>query len=145
LKDPELLILDEPANGLDPSAVAEMRELLRAMGSGGRTVLLSSHQLSEVEQSCDRVGVINAGRLVAERTVADVRTRLGSGGLVIVAAADGRGLACLRAHTAVQALEHCEGQQHVTTDPAHAADLNRSLVKADVVVRELRAVLHPLQ
>src|SRR5205807_8012815 len=73
LKEPELLILDEPTNGLDPQGMAEMRALMRALGNGGRTVLFSSHLLGEVEQVCDRVGVIRQGRLIAEGTVADLR------------------------------------------------------------------------
>jgi ABC-type multidrug transport system ATPase subunit len=68
LKDPELLILDEPTNGLDPKGMADMRGLVRELGSGERTVLLSSHLLGEVEQICDRVGVIHKGILVAEGT-----------------------------------------------------------------------------
>ena len=70
LKDPGLLILDEPTNGLDPAGMAEMRVLIRRLADEGRTVLLSSHLLGEIEQICDRVGVISQGRLVAERTVA---------------------------------------------------------------------------
>src|SRR5213076_1893758 len=56
LKDPELLILDEPANGLDPAGIKDMRALLRDLGERGHTVLLSSHLLAEVQQLCDRVG-----------------------------------------------------------------------------------------
>ncbi|HEX5617550.1 MAG TPA: ATP-binding cassette domain-containing protein, partial [Solirubrobacteraceae bacterium] len=69
LKDPELLLLDEPTNGLDPAGMAEMRDFIRSLGAGGRTVLLSSHLMGEVELVCDRVGVIRAGSLVAEGTV----------------------------------------------------------------------------
>src|ERR1700740_3757326 len=58
LKDPELLILDEPTNGLDPQGMAEMRKLIKDIGQGDRTVLLSSHLLGGGEQSCDRVGVL---------------------------------------------------------------------------------------
>ena len=75
LKDPELLILDEPTNGLDPEGVADMRDLIRSLGRGERTVLLSSHLLTEVEQVSDRVGVIREGRLVAEGTVEELRGR----------------------------------------------------------------------
>src|SRR5258708_36360122 len=64
LKDPQLLILDEPSNGLDPQGIVEMRDLVRNLGKGERTVLLSSHQLAEVEQICDRVGVILTGKMV---------------------------------------------------------------------------------
>jgi ABC-type multidrug transport system ATPase subunit len=73
LKDPELLILDEPTNGLDPAGMADMRALIRRLGSGDRTVLLSSHLLGEVEQICDRVGVIRNGKLVAQGTVGELR------------------------------------------------------------------------
>src|ERR671919_395563 len=72
LKDPELLILDEPTNGMDPAGMAEMRPFIRSLGQGKRTVLLSSHLMSEVEQVCDRVGVISQGRLVGEGTVAEL-------------------------------------------------------------------------
>ena len=72
LKDPELLILDEPANGLDPAGIREVRELIRRLGADGRTVFLSSHLLTEVEQVCDEVAIIARGRTVAQGSVADV-------------------------------------------------------------------------
>ena len=75
LKDPEVLILDEPTNGLDPEGIAEMRNLVRSLGQGRRTVLLSSHLMSEVEQICDRVGVIRQGQLVAEGPIEELRGR----------------------------------------------------------------------
>jgi ABC-2 type transport system ATP-binding protein len=65
LRDPELLILDEPANGLDPGGIREIRELLRLLGAEGRTVLVSSHILSEVEHTCDAVAILRKGRCVA--------------------------------------------------------------------------------
>src|SRR2546423_4124882 len=77
LKDPELLILDEPTNGLDPQGTTEMRALMRGIAREGRTVLLSSHLLNEVEQTCDRVGVIVKGHLVAEGTIDELRGRGG--------------------------------------------------------------------
>src|SRR2546421_6610892 len=73
LKEPELLILDEPTNGLDPQGVVEMRSLIRRLGTGPRIVLLSSHLLSEMAQGCDRVGIIRQGRLVSEGTVDELR------------------------------------------------------------------------
>ncbi len=74
LKDPQLLILDEPTNGLDPAGMADMRTLIRRLGAAGSTVLISSHLLGEVEQICDRVGIIARGALVAENTVAELRS-----------------------------------------------------------------------
>jgi ABC-2 type transport system ATP-binding protein len=72
LKDPELLVLDEPANGLDPAGMREVRQLVRQLGAEGRTVFLSSHLLSEVEQVCDEVAIVASGRTVAHGSVADV-------------------------------------------------------------------------
>ncbi|MBO0871633.1 MAG: ABC transporter ATP-binding protein [Micromonosporaceae bacterium] len=73
LGSPELVILDEPTNGLDPAGMADMRRLLLGLARAGQTVLLSSHLLAEVQEICDRVGVINGGRLLRESTVADLR------------------------------------------------------------------------
>ncbi|UGT71356.1 ABC transporter ATP-binding protein [Nocardia gipuzkoensis] len=73
LGSPDLLILDEPTNGLDPGGMAEMRELITALAAEGHTVLLSSHLLGEVQEICDRVGVISQGRLLTQATVAQLR------------------------------------------------------------------------
>jgi ABC-2 type transport system ATP-binding protein len=72
LKDPQLLILDEPANGLDPAGIKEMRDLLRSLGAEGRTVFVSSHILSEIEQMCDRVAILARGKLVTAGPVREV-------------------------------------------------------------------------
>ncbi|MFJ1458615.1 ABC transporter ATP-binding protein [Nocardia sp. N2S4-5] len=73
LGHPDLLILDEPTNGLDPAGMAEMRELITGLAADGHTVVLSSHLLSEVQEICDRVGVISRGRLLTEATVSELR------------------------------------------------------------------------
>jgi ABC-2 type transport system ATP-binding protein len=65
LKDPELVVLDEPANGLDPPGILEVRTLLRELGAQGRTVFISSHILSEVEHTCDRIAIIARGKCIA--------------------------------------------------------------------------------
>ena len=73
LTDPDLLILDEPANGLDPHGISEVRELTRRLvDEHGKTVFLSSHQLGEIEKVCDRVAIINRGRLLREGTLTDL-------------------------------------------------------------------------
>ncbi len=77
LKDPDLLILDEPANGLDPAGIAEMRVLIRSIANQGKAVLVSSHQLAEIEQVCDQVTIIHNGRLVASGPLDQVRTHAG--------------------------------------------------------------------
>jgi len=77
LGDPELLILDEPANGLDPEGVRWLRDFLRAFASQGRTVLISSHVLAEVAQTVDQVLIINHGRLVIESSLQDLTSSVG--------------------------------------------------------------------
>jgi ABC-2 type transport system ATP-binding protein len=72
LNDPQLLLLDEPANGLDPAGIVEMRDLLRRLAAAGKTVFISSHVLAEVQQICDRVAIVNLGELVRLAPVADL-------------------------------------------------------------------------
>ena len=70
LGDPEVLVLDEPANGLDPEGVHRLRGLIRGLADEGRTVLVSSHVLAEVAQTADQLVIIDRGRLVAQSTLA---------------------------------------------------------------------------
>ena len=77
LRGPELLVLDEPTNGLDPRGIGEIRELLTALNEAGTTVVLSSHLLTEVEALCHRVGVMDAGRLVLDEDLAALRAPTG--------------------------------------------------------------------
>jgi ABC-type multidrug transport system ATPase subunit len=72
LNDHDLLILDEPANGLDPAGIVEMRDLLQRQAREGKTVFLSSHLLSEVQQVCSRVIFLNAGKLIADKTIEEL-------------------------------------------------------------------------
>jgi ABC-2 type transport system ATP-binding protein len=83
LKDPELLVLDEPANGLDPAGIRDVRRLLRRLGDEGRTVFVSSHLLGEVQQMCDRVAVLSRGRCVAAGPVEEVLASAGMRGVVV--------------------------------------------------------------
>jgi ABC-2 type transport system ATP-binding protein len=91
LGEPDLLVLDEPANGLDPEGVRWLRDFLRAFASGGRTVLVSSHVLAEVAQTVDQVLIISHGRLVIESSLEDLTARVG--GAVRVRSADASQLA----------------------------------------------------
>jgi ABC-2 type transport system ATP-binding protein len=72
LHDPDLLILDEPANGLDPAGIVEMRDLLRQLAAQGKTVFISSHVLTEVRQICDRVAILSKGQLVKVSNIEDL-------------------------------------------------------------------------
>ncbi|PYF97783.1 ABC-2 type transport system ATP-binding protein [Georgenia satyanarayanai] len=88
LKSPDLLIFDEPTNGLDPGGIREIRETMRRLGDEGRTVLVSSHILAEVEQVADTVSIIGRGRLLAEGRVVDVIGSRSEAGAVKVGVAD---------------------------------------------------------
>lgn len=77
IHDPKVLILDEPASGLDPRARIEIRELLRELKRMGKTIMISSHILSELEEICDHVGIIEHGRLIFSGTMEEIRPRLG--------------------------------------------------------------------
>jgi ABC-2 type transport system ATP-binding protein len=83
LKQPQVLVLDEPSNGLDPAGMREVRELLRSLGDGGVTVLLSSHLLGEVQQICDHVTIVNRGRLVTSGRVTEVLAARASGAVSV--------------------------------------------------------------
>ncbi len=134
LKDPELLILDEPTNGLDPAGMAEMRTLVRRLAGEGRTVLLSSHLMNEVEQVCERVGVMNRGRLVAEGTVAELQ---GQTTLHVRAKPADVASRLAATFTGVREVRVRDGALEVAAEPALAGGLNTALVKAGVEVSEI--------
>lgn len=136
LKDPELLILDEPTNGLDPKGMSDMRRLVRDLGRGERTVLLSSHLLGEVEQICDRVGVIQNGALVAEGTVSELR---GGKGLLVGAEPIEEALEIVKRLKEVEDARISGGKLHLSADPKEAAAINAKLVSTGIKVSELRS------
>ena len=142
LKKPELLILDEPTNGLDPQGMAEMRMLIRRLGQGEHTVLVSSHLLGEVEQICDRVGVISHGRLVRESTVSDLR---GSTALLVRARPNDVARQMLTEMFGPEAVGQVDGALRVSTDLEHSAELNTRLATAGVAVSELRPIQKSLE
>jgi ABC-type multidrug transport system ATPase subunit len=136
LKDPDVLILDEPTTGLDPKGMAEMRTFIRELGSGERTVLLSSHLMPEVEQVCDRVGVIHRGVLVKEGTVDELR---GNRSLRVRADPVELATRVLAGLPEVAGVTSDGGALTVTADPAAAAEITRALVEAGIAVSELRS------
>jgi len=139
LKDPPLLMLDEPTNGLDPAGMADMRALIRRLGDEGRTVLLSSHLMNEVEQVCDRVGVIRRGKIVAEGTVNDLR---GHEALLVRVDQPLPARELLKREPAIAGIEVNGTALRITMRPhgtADAAAWNRLLVGAGIAVRELRS------
>ena len=141
LKDPELLILDEPTNGLDPKGMADMRTLIKRLGQGERTVLLSSHMLGEVEQICDRVGVIRGGGLVAEGTVSELR---GREEVIVRAEPVDKARSIVEKLPGVEEVRVSDGALHVAAD-TEAAEVNAKLVEAGVRVSELQVAGQSLE
>lgn len=131
LHDPELLILDEPANGLDPAGIVEMRDLLRALAAQGKTIFISSHVLTEVRQICDRVAILSKGKLV---TVADIDSLVGSHGAFRVTFEPGRAeeamAAAKRQSWGATARLDSDGALVVTAPGGFGRELNLFLVNA---------------
>jgi len=143
LKDPELLILDEPTNGLDPAGMAEMRHLIRNLGQGKRTVLLSSHLMGELEQICDRIGVVKDGRLVTEGRMEDMRRGTV---LRLKASPADRTRELLLTLGGIGNIEISDdGTIVIDTDPARSAAINAFLVTNGIEVSELCAVRPSLE
>jgi ABC-type multidrug transport system ATPase subunit len=143
LKNPELLVLDEPANGLDPKGMADMRAIIRKVRGEGKTVLLSSHLLGEVEQICDRIGVILRGKLVAERTMEELRGR--EGRLLVRAEPLKEAERVVKNLPRIEETRVVDEMLQLTVDPTRAAEINAGLVNAGVRVSELRLVERSLE
>jgi ABC-2 type transport system ATP-binding protein len=136
LKDPTVLVLDEPANGLDPAGIVEVRELLRRLGREGRTVFVSSHILSEVQQTADWVAILARGRCVAAGPVAEVLTTERAIG-VLVKIAD---LEAGRGALAAAGIEaEIDGDVlRVSVPPADASTVTRVLADRGLYLTDLR-------
>ena len=129
---PELLVLDEPTNGLDPPQIHAMREVLRAYASGGRTVVVSSHLLAEVEQTCSHVVVMHHGKIVAEGTVDDIIA--GRGAATFTVDEPDRAAAVLTALSGVQSVQVADGAVHAELNGTPRGSAVRALVTAGVDV-----------
>ncbi len=119
LRAPRLLVLDEPATGLDPAGMRDMRLLIRRLADDGITVLLSSHQLPEVQELCDRVAIVDRGRVVYEGALADLR-RQGGAGYRLRSTDDTRALELIREHAGV---EHAGVDEHGLRFQAQESDV----------------------
>jgi ABC-2 type transport system ATP-binding protein len=138
LKDPELLVLDEPANGLDPAGIREVRELVRRLAAEGRTVFLSSHLLGEVEQVCDEVAIVAGGRTVAQGSVDSVLVSIRPAAMWVKVADLPSGAASLR--RAGLPAEADGDRIRVDVDAERAEHVTRALVADGQYPSELRPV-----
>jgi ABC-2 type transport system ATP-binding protein len=144
LRQPRLLILDEPATGLDPAGMRDMRLLIRRLADDGITVLLSSHQLPEVQELCDRVAIVDRGKVVYEGALADLR-RQGGAGYRLRTTDDTRALEV--AHTQ-PGVEHAAAGEHGIAFQAQESDvgaLSLALARAGVGILALSPELATLE
>jgi ABC-2 type transport system ATP-binding protein len=135
---PDLLILDEPTNGLDPPQIRDMRDVLRGYAAGGRTVLVSSHLLTEVEQTCTHVVVMHQGRLVASGEVKEI---VGSGGETSFRVDDAdRAVGVLRALPGLaepSEVEGADGQVYAKLNGVPRSAAVDALVRAGIAVDQV--------
>jgi ABC-2 type transport system ATP-binding protein len=145
LPDPELLILDEPTNGLDPAGIVEVRDLLKRLGSEGRTVIVSSHLLSELEAICDHLVVIRFGDLLFNGPLSVLLD--GVGEFVVARPDEANQLERLQAALIATGLEVevYEDRLHVATKPGQSADIFRVAATANFALSELTPMKRDLE
>ena len=132
LADPELLILDEPTNGLDPAGIQEFRHMIRGFVEEGRTVLLSSHLLDEVEKICDQVAIVDRGRVVVQGSIAELAAD-GKQTILVETSDNEEASRILGEHRAIESVTPENGHFRITLHPdtqaeAAAGDISRRLV-----------------
>jgi ABC-2 type transport system ATP-binding protein len=139
LADPELLILDEPTNGLDPAGIHEFRLMIRGFVAEGRTVLLSSHLLGEVERICDNAAIVDRGRVVTQGSIAGLAAG-GEQAIVVATSNDEEALAIISMHRAVAGIDVVAEGIRITLlgdvdANAAADDISRRLVEGGLAIR----------
>jgi ABC-2 type transport system ATP-binding protein len=144
LRRPRLLILDEPATGLDPAGMRDMRLLIRRLADEGITVLLSSHQLPEVQDLCDRVAIVDSGRVVYEGALADLR-REGGAGYRLRTSDEARALEIARSQPAIEHVGTNEHGVSFQADEPAVAELSLALGRAGVAILALTPELATLE
>ncbi|MFZ0090849.1 MAG: ABC transporter ATP-binding protein [Solirubrobacteraceae bacterium] len=136
LRDPKLLLLDEPATGLDPAGMRDMRLLIRRLADQGMTVLLSSHLLAEVEELCNRVAIVRSGAIVYEGEIAALKR--GAGTVYSLETTDDeRALAVCRAQAGIGEPRVEHGHIVFSADPAAASLLSQALIEAGALIRAM--------
>jgi ABC-2 type transport system ATP-binding protein len=137
LRDPRLLLLDEPTTGLDPAGMRDMRALIHRLASDGITVLLSSHLMSEVEELCDRVAIVSRGQVIHEGSLEEL-IATSAGGYALRTTDDARAAAIVREADGLRAEEAtADGLGFHADDEAAVADLSLALARAGVGILAL--------
>jgi ABC-2 type transport system ATP-binding protein len=136
LRDPKLLLLDEPATGLDPAGMRDMRLLIRRLADQGMTVLLSSHLLAEVEELCNRVAIVRLGKIVYEGAIADLKR--GAGATYRLSTTnDERAMAVCTAQPGIEDVRVVHGRISFAADEPAVADLSQALIEAGALIHSL--------
>ena len=141
LGDPQVLLLDEPANGLDPQGILWVRQFLRRLADEGRTVLVSSHLINEVARLADDVIVIRRGRIVTEATVAELTMASGGSAVAVTSRDDHRLAEALTAHGG----EVVAGDTGLTVRNLDPDQVGDAALAAGIALRELRPVTAELE
>ena len=136
LREPKLLLLDEPTTGLDPAGMRDMRLLIKRLAAQGITIVLSSHLLAEVEDVCNRVAIIRLGRIVYEGAIADLKSGAGTS-YRLATTDDDRALAVCRAQPGISDVRRASGRIWFAADEEAVAALSQALVEAGALIRSL--------
>ncbi len=136
LRDPKLLLLDEPATGLDPGGMRDMRVLIRRLADQGMTVVLSSHLLAEVEEVCNRVAIVRTGKIVYEGEIADLKRGAGTT-YRLETTDDERALQVCRAQPGIADVRVQHERISFTGDDGAVAELSQALIEAGALIKAL--------
>jgi ABC-2 type transport system ATP-binding protein len=138
LRDPKLLLLDEPTTGLDPGGMRDMRVLVHRLAQEGITIMLSSHLLAEVEDVCNRVGIVQAGKIVYEGEISALKRSAGAA-YTLQTTDDERALAICSAQRGIADTRRQDGRIWFNAEEEHAvAALSQALVEGGALIRSLQ-------
>jgi ABC-2 type transport system ATP-binding protein len=136
LRNPKLLLLDEPATGLDPAGMRDMRLLIRRLAEQGMTVLLSSHLMNEVEEVCNRVAIVRSGKVVYEGEIAALK-EAGGASYRLSTTDDAKALAVCRAQPGIESVSTEHGVITFTANEQAAAELSQALIEAGALIKSM--------
>ncbi|WP_261568559.1 ABC transporter ATP-binding protein [Frankia gtarii] len=145
LRDPRLLVLDEPANGLDPAGIRDMRALVTRLAGSGLTVLLSSHNMDEVEEICDNVTIMRTGRVAYHGSIDQLRAQAPDPSHRLATSDDDHAMRLSAEHPAVSVTAHHDGGLALRAQTADADNYLIALGRAGVAVRALHLEIAPLE
>jgi ABC-2 type transport system ATP-binding protein len=136
LRSPRLLLLDEPTTGLDPGGMRDMRRLIQRLAAQGITIVLSSHVLAEVEEVCNRVAIVQKGKIVYEGEIADLKRTAGTS-YRLSTTDDHRALAVCRAQPGVSEVREAAGRISFVAEERAVPELSQALIEAGALIRAL--------